>query len=146
MKLIKTDMPGFINKELEQLQKTVAPFMKKMSKYTLFSLPFIAVSLINLVYVLFVVPSHTSSLFTIGFYALLGAIGLALSKEARFQKKEMAKRSKEYIIERIHKSEVMSEHSKKEYVSLIKGQPFHTMNYFIKFLEEENRESRLQAY
>ncbi|WP_079526204.1 DUF5392 family protein [Halobacillus hunanensis] len=146
MKLIKTDMPGFINKEMEQLQKTVAPFMKKMSKYTLFSLPFIAVSLINLVYLLFVVPGHTSSLFTIGFYALLGAIGLALSKEARFQKKEMAKRSRDYIIERIHKSDVMSDQSKMEYVSLINGQPFHTMNYFIKFLEEENRESRLQAY
>ncbi|MFD2924869.1 DUF5392 family protein [Halobacillus naozhouensis] len=145
MKLIKTDMPGFINREMEQLQKTVSPFMKKVSNYTLVSLPFIAISLINLVYLL-VGAQGEVSLFTLGFYALLGAIGLALSKEAKFQKKEMAKRSRDYIIERIHKSEVMSEDSKKEYVSLIKGQPFHTMNYFIKFLEEENRESRIQAY
>ncbi|UOR13587.1 DUF5392 family protein [Halobacillus amylolyticus] len=133
MNFSKTDMPGFVNRELERIQEIILPMVKKVSKYTLGSFPLIAISVINLFSLVFIVPGHMSSMFTIGFYALIGAVGMALYKEARHQKKEMKKRSTDYIMERIRKSEVMSDRGKEKYMTLIKDNRLQTMNYFIKF-------------
>ncbi|UOQ92355.1 YwnF family protein [Halobacillus shinanisalinarum] len=123
MNFSKIDMPNFVNRELKQIQELILPTMKKVSKYTLGSFLLIAISVINLFSLVFIVPSHMSSMFTIGFYALIGAVGMALYKEARLQRKEMKKRSTDYIIERIQKSHLISDQSKEEYISQIKDNP-----------------------
>lgn len=138
MNLPMTDMPSFIKKEVDKLNETISPFIKKVSKYSFWAFPLIAFSLINLFFLLVVAPETRTTIALI-LYAVMGAFGFALSKEAKHQRKEILKVSEEFIIKRINKSEVLTNPVKNSYIRKVKEQPTFAMNHFIKFLEEENR-------
>ncbi|MFD2209738.1 YwnF family protein [Virgibacillus halophilus] len=139
MNVFMTEMPAFIKKEMEQLQKMIAPLMKKASKYALWSWPLIGVSLANLVFLLFVLPGGSQDYISLIVTAVIGAFGFALSKEAKHKKKEIQHVSTNYFLKRIDKSDVVSEMEKKRYIKLIKEQPLRGMYHFVKFLEMENQ-------
>ncbi|WP_047985689.1 DUF5392 family protein [Ornithinibacillus californiensis] len=138
MNLHMTDMPSFIKKEVEKLNETISPFIKKVSKYSFWSFPLTIFSLINLFFMLVVMP-ETRTAVALVLYAIMGAFGLALSKEAKHQRKEILKVSEEFIVKRISRSNVVDETQKERYIREVKQQPAFAMNHFIKFLEEENR-------
>ncbi|HZG73312.1 MAG TPA: DUF5392 family protein [Chondromyces sp.] len=139
------NLPNSAKREIKELEEIVIPLARKSFKYTSFSLPLIAISVMNLVPALFFMPKEQISMFTVLIYAVLGAVGMALSKEANFQQKEMQKRSSSYVIERIKKSNLASNQMKIEYIGLVEKQPSKAVKYFIKFLEEENR-NKLKVY
>jgi hypothetical protein len=134
-----TDMPSFIKKEVDKLNETIAPFIKKISKYSFWAFPLIVFSLINLLFMLVIMPD-TRTTFALVIYAVMGAFGFALSKEVKFQRKEVMKISEDFILKRIKKSNTVEDSVKTRYIKLIKEQPAFAMNHFIRFLEEENRE------
>ncbi|MEQ6377200.1 DUF5392 family protein [Bacillaceae bacterium S4-13-58] len=144
MKMIMNDVPPFVKREVDKLEETVEPIAKKAAKYSFWSFPLIVFSLINLFFLLFVIQQN--NLIAMAFYAVLGAIGLALSKEVRYQRKELMERTKEYIIKRIHQSEDVTPEVKNKYIQLVKQHPFRSFQYFVEFLEEEHRMSRLSYF
>ena len=143
MGFFKMDMPHFVKREVEHLHDIISPLMKKVSMYMLWSFPLIIVSIANLFLLLFIVPEY-QSVSAMVVYCILGAVGLALSTEARLQRKKIFKVSIEYIVERIKQSEIVSDLRKKEYIDQIKGHPARALNHFIAFLEEENRADRIR--
>lgn len=72
-------------------------------------------------------------------YAALGAIGIALYREAKAKRKEVQKLSVDYITDRIKRSESASENLKEDYVKRVKEQPVRALYYFVEFLEKEER-------
>lgn len=133
------NMSASAKKELEALQKTLYPFTKKISRYTLFSLPLLAYSVISLVFSLFFLPDQETSITMLVIYAALGAIGIALYKEAKAKRKEVQKLSVDYITDRIKRSDSVSENLKDDYVKRVKEQPVKALYYFVEFLEKEER-------
>ncbi|HAM81469.1 DUF5392 family protein [Ornithinibacillus bavariensis] len=134
-----TDMPSFIKKEVDTLNEAIAPFIKRISKYSFWAFPLIVFSLINLLFMLFIMPD-TRTTFSLVIYAVMGAFGFALSREVKLQRKEVIKVSEDFIINRIEKSSALVDSVKDRYIKSVKEQPAFAMNYFIRFLEEENRE------
>jgi hypothetical protein len=144
MNLFTKEMPTYITKEIEQMQKKISPLMKKVSKYAFWTMPFIWISLFNLGYVLFFGQITRESLPIILIYAVLGAIGFSLNKEMKIHQKEIHKQSSIYIIERISNSEVATEYHKREYINRIKEQPSsRAIHHFIQFLMEENQRKNM---
>ncbi len=135
------NVPPFIQRELEKLNELITPLLRKSSKYGFWSLPLILISVFNLVTILFFIPDKQNMVLTIILYAVLGAFGMALSREAKHQRKKIQQISADYIIERIEKSEVASSSLKRKYIEMVKKSPVLAINYFVKFLEAENREN-----
>ncbi|MCC3357311.1 DUF5392 family protein [Bacillus sp. REN16] len=140
------NLPGFITKELNQLHKKIAPIMMKTSKYMFWSFPLITISLINLVFLLFFIPFTDEAIPSLLIYAILGAIGFALSKEAKFKKKEMEVISSEYIISRIKKSDAVTSERQLDYISRLQNQPELALHLFIEFLNEEDQREKRNLY
>ncbi|WP_377558942.1 DUF5392 family protein [Ornithinibacillus salinisoli] len=141
-----TDMPAFVKKEIEKLNDFLSPFVKKVSKYAFWSLPLITFSIVNLFFLLFLIPSEDRMLVALIFYAILGAFGMALSKEAKLQRKEIQKISSDYIIERMKKSDLVSDRFREDYIKRVINQPVRAMDHFVKFLEEEDRLNRAKWF
>lgn len=137
-----SDMPNFVKREIKKLEETISPIMKRAFRYAIWSFPLILTSIANLIFILFVSSGRQNSLPSILIFAVLGSLGLALSREAKLKQKEAQNLSVNFIIERIKRSEITSERFKSEYIDLVKGQPLLAINHFIKFLEEEERESQ----
>ncbi|MEH7223438.1 DUF5392 family protein [Bacillus sp. JJ1566] len=140
------NLPVFITKELEQLHKKIAPIMMKTSKYMFWSFPLIIISLINLVFMLFFMPFTQEAIPSLLIYSIIGAIGFALSKEAKFKKKEMEAISSEYIIKRIKKSDVLTSGRQQDYIARLQNQPKLTLHFFIEFLNEEKQREKRNLY
>jgi hypothetical protein len=136
---IWTDMPNFVKREIEQLEEKVSPFTKKAARYIFWSTPLIILSLINLMTLFFAMPDQETSPLAILMYAIMGALGFALSKEGKHQQQEIQKISTGYIKERINKSQWASDDLKSRYQALINEQPRKAIPYFIQFLKEEKR-------
>ncbi|WP_026582284.1 DUF5392 family protein [Bacillus sp. J33] len=137
---IWTDMPNFVKRELEQLEEKISPITKKAARYIFWSTPLIILSLINLMTLFFTVPDQETSPLAIFIYAIIGALGFALSKEGKHQQQEIQKISTAYIKERIKKSQWASDHLKSRYKVLINENPRKAIPYFIQFLKEEKRD------
>ncbi|MFD1706284.1 DUF5392 family protein [Siminovitchia sediminis] len=135
-----TNIPPFIQRELEPLNEKITPLIKKASKYGLWALPLILISTFNLAAILFFIPDRQNMSFTLILYAILGALGFALSKEAKHQQKEIQKLSVDFIISRIEKSDIASPALKRKYTAMIKESPVMALNHFVKFLEAENKQ------
>ncbi|WP_010281977.1 DUF5392 family protein [Bacillus timonensis] len=147
MNIITTkNLPLFITKELEQLHKKIGPIMVKTSKYMFWSFPLITISLINLGFSLFFMPFTDEVIPSLLIYAIIGAIGFALSKEARYKKREIQSISSNYIIERIRKSEVVTEGRQQDYITKLKDQPKLALHFFIEFLNEEKQREQRNLY
>ncbi|WP_456279092.1 DUF5392 family protein [Bacillus sp. AK128] len=142
MNFFKLEVPNFAKKEIEKLQEVIAPVVKKASRYVFWSFPLIAVSLINIFVLLFVTGFDESLTSSLVIYAILGALGMALSKEAKHQQVEIQRRSRDYIVDRIKNSDHVSDRVKEKYITLVKENPLQIMNYFVNFLEVENRSSK----
>jgi nucleoid-associated protein YejK len=139
-----SEMPNHVKKEIEKLQEIVNPIMKKIAKYTMWTLPLVLFSFFNMLSLIFLGSLNRDNLPMILFFALIGSVGMALYKEVRIQQREIQKISAKYIIERIKKSEVATETHKIQYIELIKEQPIgKMMNHFIMFLNEEENRRRL---
>ncbi|URM31085.1 YwnF family protein [Cytobacillus firmus] len=135
-----TDMPNFVKRELEQLEEIVSPIMKKASRYIFWSTPLIILSLINLMTLFFTVQDEKTSPAAILIYAIIGALGFALSKEGKHKQLEIQKLSLQYMKERISKSQWASDPIKARYQALINENPRKAVPYFIQFLKEEKRD------
>ena len=135
-----TDMPNFVKRELEQLEEKISPIMKKASRYIFWSTPLIILSLINLMTLFFTVQDEKTSPLTILIYAIIGALGFALSKEGKHLQLEIQKLSSQYIKERIAISQWASDPIKTRYQALINENPRKAVPYFIQFLKEEKRD------
>ncbi|MCM3584577.1 YwnF family protein [Mesobacillus maritimus] len=147
MNLTMKEMPLHVKKELEKLERIISPAMKKMTKYSLWTFPLLGVSIFNLVSLIFFGALNRDTLPLVLFLAIIGAIGMALYKEIKMQRKELQKISAEFMITRIQNSEVANDYHKKMYIELIKAQSIgKMMNSFIQFLnEEENRKRMLTS-
>ncbi|WP_180994095.1 DUF5392 family protein [Bacillus sp. Marseille-P3661] len=137
MMLYKADMPSFVMRELEKLEQMVSPFLKKASRYAIWSILLISISVVNLFILLFVSPTLEGMRLSIFMYALIGAVGMAFSKEAKFKQKEVINLSTNFIIERMRRSDLVTETTKMRYISLVKDQPLLAIQHLVKFLEEE---------
>lgn len=139
MNFISSDLPVFIQRELEKIHEKLVPIMKRAAKYTLWSFPLIGMSIFNVAFQLLFVPADMRSLFVLILFSVAGALGFALSKEAKFQKRQIRKLSSEFMVERIISSENATEESKSRYVALVKSQPVHAVQHFVEFLKKENQ-------
>lgn len=126
----------FIKNELKKLEDIIAPFTKKVRKYSFWAMPLLIISVLNLVELLFFESSWEMPL--IFLYAVIGAFGMAMAKEAKLKRKEIYQLGIEYISKRIKDSIHASEGLKGKYISLIKKQPAMMVPHFIAFLEKEN--------
>ncbi len=133
------DMPNFIKREIDLLQEILSPSIKKASRYVFWSFPLISISLFHLFLLLFFPGTNETSVPTLVFYAIIGALGMALSKEGKRYQAHIKKISVEYIVNRINKSEQVLHSVKEHYIHLVKEQPLKSMNYFVEFLEKEHR-------
>mgnify|MGYP001058598554 CR=1 FL=1 len=134
-------LPHFIKKEMDSISEKIRPIMKKVSTYYIFGLPLMLIGIFNII--LLFIDSHLvidNYLIPI-FYAFLAALGLAMFNESRQLKKEIHKVGKDYIIERISKSEIMEKAEKDRYIASIKNQVKMDLQPFFRFLTEENRRS-----
>lgn len=135
-------MPGFIKTEMQKIQKAVQPLMKKTVIYRFLAVPLAAFSLFNLAAFLFHASADRESLISAGLFALLAALGLAFFKEAGYQHKQIQKTVHIYMLNRIKKSEILSEERKNTYTRQIKEEPF-AMRSFVEFLTEEDRRKKM---
>ncbi|OUM91915.1 MAG: hypothetical protein BAA03_04510 [Caldibacillus debilis] len=139
---LANSFPEYIRKELEQIQKLIFPLARKTSKYMFWTFPLIGISFLNIIYLLFFVPDGGRDYGLLFVYSVLGALGLALWKETRLNKKEIEKIGMQYMVERITKSRSVSEEVKTRYIRRIKEKPALAMENFVRFLQEEDRIER----
>ncbi|WP_077324693.1 DUF5392 family protein [Virgibacillus siamensis] len=133
-----TNVPAFIEKEMQAMTEMIKPQLKKSSRYSLIALPLLAISITNLFFSLISGGWTLDNMVILGIYALMAAVGIALFKESKHVKKEMYKIGMEHMIERINESEHVNDYSKEKYIRNIKAQPKFGMQTFFDFLTEEN--------
>ena len=100
-------------------------------------------SIFNVAFQLLFVPADMRSLSVLILFSVAGAVGFALAKEAKFQKRQIQKLSHEFMVERISKSETATEESKTKYMNLVKNQPIHALQHFVEFLKKENQQLKI---
>ncbi|KXZ20632.1 hypothetical protein AXI59_14490 [Bacillus nakamurai] len=135
-------LPGFIKKEIQKMQTVIAPLMKKSIIYRFLAFPLAAFSLFHLASVLFLAPAGRGAFISAGIFAFLAALGLAFFKEAGYQHKQIQKTIRLYMLNRIKKSDILSEERKNAYTRLIAEEP-SAMKSFIEFLTEEDRKKEM---
>ncbi|WP_216829798.1 DUF5392 family protein [Alkalihalobacterium elongatum] len=130
------DVSSYSKREFEKLQHKIAPLVKKSTVFSIISITMISFSLINLYHLLF--GDINNIVFTF-IFSLLGAVGVALYKEVKFQNKEIYKTSIEYINDKIQKSEVVPEYSKEKFIEKVRVEPMNAFQVFSDFLSQEER-------
>lgn len=110
--------------------------------YRFLAFPLAAFSLFHLASLLIQAPSGRGALVSAGIFALLAALGLAFFKEAGYQRKQVQKTIRLYMLNRIRKSDILSEERKSAYTRLIAEEP-SAMKSFIEFLTEEDRKKEM---
>lgn len=134
--------PENIKKEIEAIQRLILPLARKTSKYMFWTYPLIGISIFNLIYLLFFSTRTTDIYVMLVIYALIGAVGVALLKETKLNKKEIERIGQKYIVDRIKKSRFVPDDRKKHYISAVHKQPVLAMENFVKFLQEEDNLTR----
>ncbi|WP_138416186.1 DUF5392 family protein [Aquibacillus sediminis] len=145
MRFSMKNMQPFVIREMQKLEETVEPLTKKAARFSFWSLPLIIFAIFNLFFLFFVIPD--GQMMAMIFYGLIGAIGLAFSKEAKHYQKQILKRSADYMVKRIEQSDVVSASMKEAYIKRIRSHiNFQSIHHFIEFLEEENRLQQISYY
>lgn len=142
-------MSGFsesIKREIGNIQKLILPLAKKTSKYMLLTFPLIGIAVINLLFLLFFTSKENDVYMMMIIYAIIGAVGFALLKETKINKKEIQNIGVKYIEDRIKKSGVLTDDRKNKYIHLVKESPVMAMEHFVKFLQEEERVKKISFY
>lgn len=135
-------LPHFIKKEMESISEKIRPLMKKVSTYYIFGLPLMLIGILNILFFLFDNGLSMESYLVPIVYAFFAALGLALFNESRLLKKEIHQVGKDYIIERINKSDLMGDDEKNRYIASIRKQVKMDLQPFFKFLAEENKRNQ----
>ncbi|ASB87050.1 YwnF family protein [Bacillus sonorensis] len=137
-------MPAFMRREMENLKQVAAPILKKRMIFLFIAVPVLLVSLVYLSSFWGHMSFGMDTFIKMGIAALGAAFGMALFRESSYQKRNVQQKVFQYILDRMQKSEVLSEERKNRYVRAVKEQPFTVMSNFMEFLhEEENRRQRL---
>lgn len=139
MNLKVNTIPHYMQNELKKIQLKLNPLLKKNMKYGFFSTVMIGFSVINLFFLLFKNDSYPISKIALCIYALIGAIGVALMKENKYNQRKIIDMSQKYVLERMKKSNYLTEARKKNYYQKVNEQPFLAMNVLIEFLTEEEQ-------
>ncbi|RCW74854.1 DUF5392 family protein [Saliterribacillus persicus] len=137
------ELPSFIRVELEDLFKKISPLVKKNTRYVMFSIPIIIVSVLQLIFFLFTNSYTSNTLMLSSVYALMAAIGFALYHESKFIKRKMRSIQNLHIIERIKHSKYANDYQKDVYIKLIESQPNLSLQHFMRFLTEENQRKKI---
>lgn len=132
-------IPNYMQNELKKIQLKLNPLLKKNMKYGFFSTVMIGFSVINLFFLLFKNDSYPISKIALCIYALIGAIGVALLKENKYNQRKIVEMSQKYVLERMKKSNYLTEARKNNYYQKVNEQPFLAMNVLIEFLTEEEQ-------
>lgn len=132
-------IPNYMQNELKKIQLKLNPLLKKNMKYGFFSTVMIGFSVINLFFLLFKNDSYPISKIALCIYALIGAIGIALLKENKYNQRKIVEMSQKYVLERMKKSNYLTEARKNNYYQKVNEQPFLAMNVLIEFLTEEEQ-------
>lgn len=143
---LMNSFPENIKKEIEQIQKLILPLAKKTSKYMFWTFPLIGIAILNLIMLLFFTPKDTDVYIMLFIFAIVGAFGFALLKEAKINRKEIQNIGLRYIKDRINKSTIMTEERKKHYLRIVSDKPVAAMENFVKFLQEEDRIKRMRYF
>ena len=139
-------LPYFIKKEMDSISEKIRPIMKKVSTYYIFGLPLMMIGILNILFLIFDDSIALDNYLVPVFYAFLAAVGLAMFNESRLLKKEIHEVGKDYIIERINKSELMEDDEKNRYINSVKQQVKMDLQPFFKFLTEENKRTHKHFY
>lgn len=147
MNLSQTNQfPPFIQQEMDKILEKIRPLMKKISLYYMIGLPMLIVGALNMI-MPFINPSAMFETYILPIiYALIAAIGLALFRESRFLRKQMHLIGKNYMIERVKRSQIVEEHVKKKYVERLAKPLKMDLPLFFNFLTEENRSKQTQFF
>ncbi|WP_088034389.1 DUF5392 family protein [Evansella clarkii] len=135
--------PVYIRKELENMQASIKPLIKKALIYGFISIPLFGIAVFNLYYIIFDASVTENITTLLILFSVIGALGLALFKESRLKNKEAQESSLKYIRDRMAKSEVVHEDLKEGYLRKLKAEPFNQFNLFSEFLAQEERIRRL---
>lgn len=135
--------PVYIRKELENMQASIKPLIKKALIYGFISIPLFGIAVFNLYYIIFDASVTENITTLLILFSVIGALGLALFKESRLKNKEAQESSLKYIRDRMAKSEVVHEDLKEGYLRKLKVEPFNQFNLFSEFLAQEERIRRL---
>lgn len=76
----------------------------------------------------------------------MGAVGFALLKENKHNQKEIVKMSQKYMLERIKKSNFLTDSRKSNYFNRVNEHPLSAMNVFIEFLAEEQQSKNKSSH
>jgi len=136
---IFTNIPRYVEREIEEIQKLTLPIIKKTRKYSFLAILIIPISILNLLSLVFFTPWSQEMFISTLIFAIVGALGFAFQKEVRYSAKEIHKVSIAYMKKRVEKSRVLDLHRQRHYIELLSTHPTRTLNTFQQFLEEENR-------
>jgi hypothetical protein len=134
-----TNVPGFMTRELENMKEFLKPLLKKNMQLSFTSSILIAISVMNFIFIFISGQWSNTSTVTLIIYAVLGAVGFALSKESKFISKEIIKKTEEYVIDRISKSRFLPDIKKTRFQKAVKEQPINAMSVFVEFMNEEEQ-------
>ncbi|SEN67126.1 hypothetical protein SAMN04488134_101603 [Amphibacillus marinus] len=137
-------LPPFIKREMDLISEKIRPIMKKVSTYYMFGFPLMLIGILNMVLPFINTDFAMETLLIPAIFALVAAIGIALFKESRFLRKQIHRIGKDYMVERISKSEVMEDSEKSRYITNVKKQVRMDLQPFFKFLTEENKRRQLR--
>lgn len=134
---IKMDhVSSYTKKEFENMQRRIAPLVKKSTIFTVASISLISISFFNLYYLLF---GHVNNMVLTLVFSVVGAVGIALYKEVKFQNKEIYNTSINYIKERMMKSEIVPDYTRDKFIEKVKTEPMNAFQTFSDFLHQEER-------
>ena len=139
-------LPHFIKKEMDSISEKIRPIMKKVSTYYIFGLPLMTIGILNILFLIFDDSITLDNYLVPVVYAFFAALGLAMFNESRLLKKEIHEVGKDYIIERINKSELMEDDEKNRYIDSVQKQVKMDLQPFFKFLTEENKRTHEHFY
>lgn len=138
-------LPLYTKRELEKIQKTIAPYLKKSTLFSLLSIPLLSFAFASLYSLLFgqMVNPEMTIIIIVSF---IGALGAAFFKESMHYNRSVFKTGFSLIRERIIKSDIASESVRKMYAEKLQQEPFNAMNIFIEFLAHEERQKRREEW
>ncbi|MBM7540373.1 DUF5392 family protein [Amphibacillus cookii] len=139
-------LPPFIKQEMDVISAKIRPLMKKVSAYYMFGFPLMLIGLLSMGMYLFDNSLNVETMMIPSVYALIAAAGVALFKESRFLKKQIHQVGKNYMVERIDKSEIIEEEEKNHYIKTVKKQVKMDLQPFFKFLTEENKRKHIDYF
>ncbi|KIL51384.1 hypothetical protein KP77_08960 [Jeotgalibacillus alimentarius] len=128
--------PPYIRQELSKLNDKIEPITKQFMKYRLWGTPLVVVSVLNLFLIILPFGVSTEIIPALILFAVLGAIGMALSKEAKLKRTEVVVQTQDYMLKRIAESD--SDY-RDEYLRRVRNNALQGVDLFIEFLQKEKR-------